>query len=71
MPLQTAVERVPDVRRGDTVKIRVISGDLKLLTLGIAQENGLTGSKVRVVSRTTNQELVGQLKQDGVVEVKL
>lgn len=65
------VQRTPDVRRGDTVQVRVVSGDLILSTRGIAQESGFKNAKIKVISGKTKKEFVGELRSDGQVEVKL
>jgi flagella basal body P-ring formation protein FlgA len=67
----SAVQRVPDVRRGDSVRIRVVSGDLNLATQGTAAEPGYTNSTIKVITVTTHRELTGILQAGGIVEVKL
>ncbi len=69
--IANAVEKTPDVRRGDGVRIRVIAGDLNLSTLGTAAEPGYTNSTVKVLTSTTHRELTGILQPGGIVEVKL
>lgn len=66
-----AVERVPDVRRGDSVRIHLVTGDLSLSTLGTASEPGYANSTIRVVTNSTHRALTGVLQPGGVVEVKL
>jgi flagella basal body P-ring formation protein FlgA len=70
-PLSTGVQKVPDVRRGDAVRIQLNSGDVILSTMGTASEPAYIGSQLRVVSAKTKHELVGKLKKDGIVEVQL
>jgi flagella basal body P-ring formation protein FlgA len=67
----SAVERTPDLRRGDTVQIHLINGAFELSTLGVAEEPAYLGGNVRVMASKTKRELVGLLRKDGVVEVKL
>jgi flagella basal body P-ring formation protein FlgA len=69
--LSSAVQRVPDVRRGDAVKIHLTAGELKLSTMGIAEEPAYLNGRVRVLSGKNKRELVGELHDDGVVEVRL
>jgi flagella basal body P-ring formation protein FlgA len=67
----SAVQRVPDIRRGDSVRIRLISGDLLLTTSGIAGEPGYYNGKIRVITGKSKRELSGLLQPSGIVEVRL
>ena len=66
-----AVQRLPDVRRGDPVTLKLISGELQLTTQGIAQEPASIRSNVRVMVLKTKKEMVGKLQDSNTVEVKL
>jgi flagella basal body P-ring formation protein FlgA len=68
---QSAVQKTPDLKRGDWVKIQLNSGALQLTTTGNAAEPGFTRAQVRVVTTKSKRELAGILRPDGVVEVKL
>jgi flagella basal body P-ring formation protein FlgA len=70
-PLTSGVERIPDIRRGDSVELKILSGDVQLSTLGLVQEPGYFGDSVRVLTQKTKKELVGKLTKGGIVEVKL
>jgi len=67
----SAVQRVPDIRRGEPVKIHLKSGDLTLTTHGVAGEPAYISGQVRVMTGKTKRELIGQLRDGGVVEVSL
>jgi flagella basal body P-ring formation protein FlgA len=67
----TSVQRVPDIRRGEAVRIELVSGGLTLTTQGVAQEPSYLNQSVHVMSGRSKRELVGQLRAGGVVEVKL
>jgi len=69
--VSTAVQRVPDVRRGDSVRIHVTSGGLTLSTLGVAGEPSYINRQVRVITGKGKRELLGQLHPGGIVEVNL
>lgn len=69
--VQNAVQRIPDLKRGDWVKVELRAGDLKLSTTANAAEPGFTRSLVKVVTLKSKRELAGTLRADGVVEVKL
>jgi flagella basal body P-ring formation protein FlgA len=66
-----AIQRIPDVRRGDVVRIHLISGDLVLTTSGIAEEQGYIKGRVRVMTGKLKRELSGLLRSGGIVEVLL
>ena len=70
-PLTSAVRQTPDVLRGDAVKIRILSGGLTLSTSGVADEPGIMGGNLRVLSGKTKKQLMGKLMSDRSVEVIL
>lgn len=70
-PLTSGIEKVPDIRRGDVVQVKILSGDVALTTMGIVQEPGYLEQNLRVMTQKTKKELVGQLKKGGIVEVSL
>jgi flagella basal body P-ring formation protein FlgA len=71
MLLSNAVRRVPDVRRGDVVRIEINSNGIVLSTQGTAQEPAYLNSQLRVMTQKSKRELVGKLHSNGVVEVRL
>lgn len=70
-PLTNGVERVPDIRRGDPVELKIVSGEIELSTMGQVQEPGYLNQNVRVLTQKAKKELVGKLKAGGIVEVRL
>ncbi len=66
-----AIERQPDVRKGDTVRLDLVSGDLTLSTQATASEAGAVGERVRVLTNKSKKEVVGIVREDHSVEVKL
>ena len=69
--VSSAIERQPDVKRGETVKLELISGDLTLTTQAEVQEPALIGDRVKVITVKTKKELTGLVKEDHTVEVVL
>ena len=65
------VNRVPDVRRGDSVQVRLITAGITLNTMGIVQEPARIGEAVRVLTRSTKREIVGRLTDGRIAEVAL
>ncbi|MEK6579048.1 MAG: flagellar basal body P-ring formation chaperone FlgA [Bdellovibrionota bacterium] len=68
---RNAVQKTPDLRRGDAVQIRFISGDLSVVTPGMAEEPAYLDDRVKVMAQKTKREFIGKLTETGVVEVKL
>jgi flagella basal body P-ring formation protein FlgA len=66
-----AVQKTPDLKRGDSVSIRIISGGLTLNVQGTAEESGYLDNRVKVMALKTKRVLTGQLKAGSVVEVSL
>lgn len=69
--ISSAVQKVPDVRKGDLVRIQIRSGALNVSTLGTAEEPGYLNARIRVMASKTKREFVGQLVSGGIVEVQL
>jgi len=69
--LSTAVQLRPIVKRGSSIRVELVSGDITLSTQATALENGLTGKNIRIMTDKQKRELVGRLREDGVVEVLL
>jgi len=67
----SSVERQPDVRRGDTLRLDMVSGDLTLSTQATASENASIGERIRVMTSKTKKEVVGTVREDHSVEVTL
>jgi flagella basal body P-ring formation protein FlgA len=68
---RTAVQRQPDIRKGEMVKLELVSGDLSLVTQAIVQEPGSIGERIRVLTLKTKKEIVGKVRADRTVEVSL
>ncbi len=69
--VKSAIRKTPDIRRGDSVRIHLISGDLTLATVGIAEESGYLSHQIRVMTRKEKRQLLGLLRSGHVVEVPL
>jgi flagella basal body P-ring formation protein FlgA len=66
-----SVRKAADLRKGEPVKIRLLSGALELSSQGIAEDSARHGDSVRVQVSKTKRILVGRLQEDGSVEVRL
>jgi len=69
--ISSALQKSPEIRRGDLVKVELMSGDLTLGTQAVAQEPGFVGQNLRILVTKTKKELIGKLKSNNVVEVNL
>jgi flagella basal body P-ring formation protein FlgA len=69
--LSSAIERVPDVRQGDPVRVHIISHGLTLSTQAVAAEPGFINSSLKVLTDRTKRELFGKLVANDIVEVRL
>jgi flagella basal body P-ring formation protein FlgA len=69
--LSSEVKKIPDVRRGDFVRIQILSGNLNVMTQGIAIEPAYLNHTVKVLAGKYKKELTGKLQLGSVVEVRL
>jgi flagella basal body P-ring formation protein FlgA len=67
----SAVTKSPDLRKGDSVKLELISGDLTLTTQAIVEEPASVGDHIRIMTNKTKRELMGIVRADHSVEVSL
>jgi flagella basal body P-ring formation protein FlgA len=67
----TAVQVQPSVKRGASLRVEIVSGEIILSAQAQAMENAVTGGNIRVMTDKQKRELVGKLREDGVVEVSL
>lgn len=65
--VSNAVQKLPDVRKGETVKLELSSGNLTLSTLAIVQENASVGEVVRVFTTKSKREVTGKVREDRTV----
>jgi flagella basal body P-ring formation protein FlgA len=69
--LNGQVQKSPDLRKGETVQIEILSGDLSLSTAATVLESASIGDPVRVLTAKTKKEITGKVRMDRSVEVKL
>ena len=65
------IQKIPDIKKGDQVLVRLHTGTLSVNIPGIADEMGYLENRVRVMTQKTKKFLIGRLTSDGVVEVNL
>lgn len=69
--LASAVERIPDMKRGEIIRVRMVIGGLTVSTTATAEESATIGSSAKVVTQSTKRTLSGTLVEHGTVEVRL
>lgn len=69
--VSNAIRKQPDVRKGETVRLELSSGDLTLTTAAVVQENASIGERVHVLTAKSKREVVGKVREDRSVEVSL
>ena len=69
--LSSGVQKTPDIRRGEAVQIRMISGGVVISLSGTAEEPAYLDQPVRVMTQQTKKSLLGKLGENHRVEVQL
>ncbi len=69
--VDSQIAKIPLIRRGETLKLRVSTGDIHIMTSARAEQNASIGDVVRVTAVKTKREFSGRLVESGLVEVKL
>ncbi|MBU6152696.1 MAG: flagellar basal body P-ring formation protein FlgA [Bdellovibrionales bacterium] len=67
----SSIEKQPELRKGDMVRLDLTSGDLTLSTQAVASESGSVGDRIRVLTNKSKKEVVGTIRDDHSVEVRL
>lgn len=68
---ETAVRKTPDVRKGETVKLEIHSGEMSLFTSAVTLDVAVFGDVIHVITYRTKREMSGILRSDRTVEVRL
>jgi flagella basal body P-ring formation protein FlgA len=66
-PGMAQVRAEPVVRRGDQVEVVALSANFSVSTLGIAEQDGAPGERIRVRTERRSAPFVGQVLADGRV----
>ena len=67
--LTSTVKKVPDIKKGEPVRIKLISKEITLLMVGVAEEPAYLNGPVKVMAQKTKRQLTGRLLSGGIVEV--
>jgi flagella basal body P-ring formation protein FlgA len=68
--LRSAVQKVPLVRRGEAIRLKVIAGGVSISTPAVAEEPGSLHDRIRVTSSKTKRTLLVELVGKGDAEVR-
>lgn len=63
------VDNPPAIKKGDFIKILVQSGNLYVVTKGIAKEDGYPGKIIRIKNIDSNKELYGRVEGSDSVKI--
>lgn len=69
--MMNAVQKIPDVRRGDPITVRIMMDGMTLSTAGMAEEPAYLNGSIKIMTSKTKRNLTGKLVERGVVEVSL
>jgi flagella basal body P-ring formation protein FlgA len=71
-PIPTyGIEKIPDMERGQKLRLSIISNGLKLETSGTAMEPGNIGALIKVLSDKNKKEFSAKIKSASEAEVEL
>jgi flagella basal body P-ring formation protein FlgA len=70
-PLLSGVQKTPDVKIGESIKVTLIAGALVLTVSGTVDQPANVGEQIRVTAGQKKQHLVGKLQEDKSVVVNL
>lgn len=65
------VNNPPVIKKGDLIKVLVQSGNLLIVTKGLAKEDGYFGKIIRVKNLDSKKELYGKVEDDSTVKIIL
>jgi len=63
------IDNPPLIKKGDFVKVSVQSGNLHIVTKGVAKEDGYVGKVIRIKNTDSNKELYGKVEDSTTVKI--
>ena len=66
-----AVRKIPDIQRGEIVRVEMHSGRLRLRSNGKANEEAYIGDEVHITVDATKKNITGKVIDKGLVEVTI
>ena len=65
------IDNPPLIKKGDFIKVSVQSGNLHIVTKGVAKEDGYVGKVIRIKNTDSNKELYGKVEDSTTVKIIL
>lgn len=63
------IDNPPLIKKGDFIKVSVQSGNLHVVTKGVAKEDGYVGKVIRIRNIDSNKELYGKVEDSTTVKI--
>ena len=63
------IDNPPLIKKGDFIKVSVQSGNLHIVTKGVAKEDGYMGKVIRIRNIDSNKELYGKVEDSTTVKI--
>ncbi|HHT9123980.1 MAG TPA: flagellar basal body P-ring formation chaperone FlgA, partial [Candidatus Wunengus sp. YC63] len=63
------IDNPPLIKKGDFIKVSVQSGNLNIVTKGVAKEDGYVGKVIRIKNVDSNKELYGKVEDSTTVKI--
>jgi flagella basal body P-ring formation protein FlgA len=63
------IDNPPLIKKGDFIKVSVQSGNLNIVTKGVAKEDGYVGKVIRIKNIDSNKELYGKVENSTTVKI--
>ena len=63
------IDNPPLIKKGDFIKVSVQSGNLHIVTKGVAKEDGYVGKVIRIKNTDSNKELYGKVEDSTTVKI--
>jgi len=63
------IDNPPLIKKGDFIKVSVQSGNLHIVTKGVAKEDGYVGKVIRIKNVDSNKELYGKVEDSTTVKI--
>ncbi len=63
------IDNPPLIKKGDFIKVSIQSGNLSIVTKGVAKEDGYVGKVIRIKNIDSNKELYGKVEDSATVKI--
>jgi flagella basal body P-ring formation protein FlgA len=63
------IDNPPLIKKGDFIKVSIQSGNLSIVTKGVAKEDGYVGKVIRIKNIDSNKDLYGRVEDSTTVKI--